>query len=395
MLPQLPTAIANVVVPEQFAPSAWLRMEQCALSVWADREGVLPESVKAIVGRVLHTAREEVLRKNLVGPAQTTAVRAAIDAAKAAEESRIETSADPLRVPLVEAYGARRWLQRTIWLEAWARGLPVGQHASSEPSAAGRAAAVGDSFAIGVERTWTSVALRLRGRPDEARLSEDGDVEVTDYKTGFVVGRDGQIAPAIAIQLQLYLLMAETLTRRRARGFLQAGVVTAVPWNEDVRESTARRVSEIGKRFPTRATLAASDAASPGVHCSGCRLRPRCSTYLQFVPDWWRNTGESPRPLPADVWGRVSSIDDEPLGISIRLEDVAGRRTLVRGLDPTHDLKGVGVGNKLFFFDLEPTEDATIHGRRMHPRSFHERSPGPRWTPARRLRMYIEPAGWE
>lgn len=389
MVAALPALIASVRVPEWFAPSNWFRMEKCALSVWADRDGALPDSVNAIVGRVFHAAREEILRRNLVGPTQTASVRAAIDAAKTQEEGCVEGSADPLRVSLVEAYGARRWLQRTIWLEAWARGLPEWRCAPRQSSDSDHIVR-GDSFGLGVERTWSSQALRLRGRPDEARLTEDGEIEVTDYKTGFVIGRDGQVSPAVETQLHLYLLMSEILTGRRARGVLHAGVTTAVDWNDEVRERTARRVSEFGDRFGANETVAAAAAATPGVHCAGCRLRPRCDAYLGQAPSWWPNTGDHPRPLPLDVWGRVSAVNEERIGLSIRLEDVAGRRVLVRGLDPAHGLEGVPSGNELFFFDLESTEDRTLHGRRMHPRSLHERSPGPRWHPARRVRVYAE-----
>jgi hypothetical protein len=214
---------------------------------------------------------------------------------------------------------------------------------------------------------------------------------VTDYKTGFVIDRDGQIAPWVETQLHLYLLMAERLTGRRARGVLHAGAPVAVPWTDETRERTSDRVTEFCRRFPAGARITVTDAATPGVHCSGCRLRPRCEAYLGQAPNWWPNTGDHPRPLPRDVWGRVLSIDNEQLGLSVRVEDAAGRRVLVRGLDPSRGSEQTVVGDALFMFDLESTEDATLHGRRMHPRSFHERSPGPRWPAARRTRLYRGP----
>jgi len=395
MVSKLPSPIERVTVPASFAPSNWFRMEKCALSVWAEWQGVLPESVKAIVGRVLHAVREEVIRKNLGGPAHTDAVRVAVDAARSAQENYLAASADPIGVSLVEAYGARRWLQRTLELEAWARGLPKRSIAMKGPPIAtkgplrGGESTSGDCFGLGAEPLWNSTALRLRGRPDEVRLTECGEVEVTDYKTGFVIGRDGQIAPSIATQIQMYLLMAEELTGRQAHGIVQEANSTGVPWNDSLRESTRRRAFEMGQRFPPHAKLAATEAAAPGVHCSGCRLRPQCSTYLRTVPGWWRNDGEHPRPLPNDVWGRVSAVDEEQLGIRIHLEDETGRKVIVRGLSTDRCLDHVPVGATLFLFDLQSTEDALLHGRYIHPRALHERSPGPRWPSARRTRIYI------
>lgn len=386
MLPNLPDPILDVVVPEWFSPSKWSGMEQCALSVWADQHKVLPDPVNTIIGRVLHSAREEVLTRNLLGNENTAAVRAVVERARDLAERRLETSEEPLGVPLLEAYGPHRWLQRTLWLESWARGLNELRRMPRRPEEL--RTSTSDWFSGGVERPWSSAALRLRGRPDEARLSGDGHVEVTDYKTGFVVGRNGEISPRVETQIQLYLLMAETLSGRPARGLLQAGAPTAVAWNEEIRERTRLRVSRFAARFPPGFKIAANAAANPGAHCSGCQLRPRCESYLLRVPKWWPNTGEYPRPLPADVWGRLSSLTEDPAGLTVRLEDVTGRRVLVRGLPAAARHDYLAAADQLFFFDLEATEDATLHGRRMHPRSFHQRSPGPKWPPARRTRVY-------
>jgi hypothetical protein len=385
VLPPLPDPIADIVVPEWFSPSKWHRMEQCALSAWADEQKVLPDSVNAIVGRVLHAARERVLKGRLVGPKHTLQVRSAIETARRLEEASIEASDVPLGVPLIDAFGQRRWLQRTAWLESWALGLSGRHPSTSVAHSSGGTPA--NSFALGVEQWWSSAVLRLRGRPDEARLTEGGHIEVTDYKTGFVVGRSGQISGIVETQIHLYLLMAETLGGRPAQGVLHAGVTTAVPWDDDRRKHIQRRVSEFCARFPAGATIPATAAATPGAHCSGCSLRPRCESYLRQAPSWWPNTGDHPRPLPSDVWGRVSAVSEDELGLTVRIDDAAGRRVLVRGLQHT-SRPDVANLRALFLFNLEPTEDAVLHGRRMHPRSFHQRSPGPRWLPARRARLF-------
>lgn len=389
MVPELPPPITNVVVPGAFAPSTWLRMEACPLSVWADEHATLAPAVKAVVGRVLHSAREEVLNRNLVGPQNTAAVREVVESARIAEENRIAASPDPLGVSLDQAYGSRRWLQRVLWLEAWARGISERRAGRRSSPASHSKALTTDCFALGTEPTWRATSLRLVGRPDEAWLSDRGDVVVSDYKTGFVVGRDGQIAPHVEVQIRLYLLMAEELTGGRVVGLVEGAGSTPVRWNSDVREMMRRRVAEFGERFPAGATVAATDVATPGAQCQRCRLRPRCATYLRAATAWWPNTGGHPRPLPADAWGRVSLINVDPLGVGARLVDDAGHTILVRGLDPGRRVADLPIGSRLLLFDLEATEDAVVHGRRIHPRTFHERAPGPRWRQALRTRAFV------
>lgn len=377
---ELPSPIEDVAVPEDFSPSTWARMEACALSVWADTEGVLPVSVRALVGRVLHVAREVVLERGLVGIENADGVRAVIAEAKASEESRLATSGESPSVSLDLAYGRRRWLQRVAWLEDWARrsaAVTPSRTRVRHRSPNGNDSA--DRFALGVEPSWVLRSLRLAGRPDEAVLDGAGIVTVVDFKTGFV---SPTRAHHIETQLQLYLLMAEILSGRAARGVVEGSVDFKVPWTPAIREATLARVEMMISKFPGGSGVRAADVASPGPHCGHCRLRPRCASYLSQASSWWPNSGEHPRPMPLDAWGRLVDVDIEPIGFRVRLEDDLGRLILVRGLDPRTKIDRHPIGTKIFIFDLQSTEDSRAHGRRIHPRAFHQRSPGARWATA-------------
>ena len=46
------------------------------------------------------------------------------------------------------------------------------------------------------------------------------------------------------------------------------------------------------------------------------------------------------------------------------------------------------MGDYIWFFDLESSEDLEQHGAKSQPHNFHQNPPGPRWTLARSLRVF-------
>lgn len=61
----------------------------CPMSVWAQNDGVLPDTVQAIVGRVLHAVRDTILQQQLLGPANTDKVRLVLRETMVNEEQRL------------------------------------------------------------------------------------------------------------------------------------------------------------------------------------------------------------------------------------------------------------------------------------------------------------------
>jgi RecB family exonuclease len=398
MPPRLPVAASPCEVPRFFAPSTWDRLERCPFSVWARGDSErLPNTPEAIIGTLLHAARKEILERGLVGEQRSDEVKSLLTSMVAAEEERLARS-EQYRdiVPLAQVVGPRRWLEMTLELRLWARtasadfarrpqrptrDVPVASPSPARPDDQ-------DAFAYGMERAWTSVRCRLKGRPDEARLAADGVVEIIDYKSGDRLDSEGKLLPAVQTQLRLYMLMAEVLTNRPARGYVQGREVTEVAWGPRERSQIEERVTALVSRFAGATVVSGEAAAKAGRHCIGCRMRPTCTVYLRDVPQWWDNSGKHERPLPYDAWGVIAECKRDALGWSVMLDDVAGRRVLLRGISDRHGLEDLAAGELVFAFGLEPTEDTNVHGRRLHPRSFHERSPGPRWPDASQVRVY-------
>jgi hypothetical protein len=288
-------------------------MERCALGVWGAYEPPpLPESIRSIVGRLFHRAREVILERGVLGatsPKQVDDIVAAmmcrVESELAAEQSGAEI------LPLRTTFGVRPWMNLVAGLKIWAKsrdGVPRPTRRATRLAAVGDGK--GDAFGVGTEPTWSSQVLRLRGRPDEAGF-DDATLVVTEYKTGRVATRGGRLLPSIAAQMHLYLLMGEVLSGRVARGRVSGHVTVDVPWNGESRLVTRDRVQQMSNRFDSGATIAASAAARPGPHCIACRLRPRCASYLADVPAWWRNDSQHPRPLPLDVWGTATDVRRE------------------------------------------------------------------------------------
>ena len=392
MIETLPPRLETVVVPKFFSPSQWERMEACALSVWSAADGSLPASLAAVVGTIFHDVRERVGETLPSVGDRASLVREYLRERVAAEEESLTRAGEGNLLPLETTYGRRKWLDLVLDLESWARRLGNEVIVCGRPKGSSKAQTTNakDSFAFGSNPWWASTTLRLRGRPDQAR--RDGDiVDITDYKSGGAVAIDGNITATTETQLHLYMLMAEELGAKKVRGRIHArrGVFD-VEWGTEQRTRMRERVFTMLERFPPDAEISAEDAARVGPHCIGCPLRPRCAKYLREVPTLWENGKGHPRPLPYDAWGTVVALANTVGSLTIKLRDPNERQISIEGLDSSLGPQLSATG-PTYFFGLEPTEDVVMHGVLLHPRTFHERPPGPRWRRANRLRIYVAP----
>ncbi len=231
--------------------------------------------------------------------------------------------------------------------------------------------------------------LRSCGRPDWSECADGKHIEVVDFKTGRVVDSNGDLIDTHVVQVQLYALMLEAaFPGAEVTPFIEQAERLEVPWGAEQRRQLGERVSKVTESLLSQQRVEAGTLARPGVHCCSCRLRAMCPAYLDGAPAWWKDEADPPRPLPLDVWGTVSRVQRTKSTMNVRLTDVAGRRVRVDGIICIEDSVAPGMGDPIWCFDLEASEDLSQHGGLIQPRNFHECPPGPRWRLARRLRIF-------
>jgi hypothetical protein len=394
--PTLPEAVGWATVPRYFAPSQWSRMEACPLSAWARAQPALPEPIEAVVGRIFHRARELVMGDVVPGDSPGARANEALDAALVEVARDTSKSIEAQRSSIQRELGRCKWIDLVGSLRRW---TVTARDAVATPLRGARAPVIRDqrpddlkevrnAISFGLERTWVCNELRLRGRPDESRKDVDLTVEVREYKSSASALVDGPAHDAAEVQVRLYLLMAERLTGRVARGFLVGRSLREVMWDQDARGELGARVDAACSAFPIGERLPSEALARPGDHCARCDLRPRCRSYLAMVPAWWRDTGAPPRPLPLDVWGRIEGLECNADGVCAWLRDASGRLVVIRGLSPAWRLDRVAPTTTVHFFGLESSEDLVVHGRRVHPSAFHESTRTAGRKAASRLRIF-------
>jgi hypothetical protein len=79
-------------------------------------------------------------------------------------------------------------------------------------------------------------------------------------------------------------------------------------------------------------------------------------------------------------------VADEEEAAEVELRDAAGRRTRVTGIHT----EGVRPGDRVWFFDLQPTQRLSHHGLFVHPQNFHARRPDRVWRDAVRYSEFSE-----
>jgi len=227
----------------------------------------------------------------------------------------------------------------------------------------------------GLEVVLKSKALRIQGRADLIRRGEDGALEIVDFKTGDVTGRDGEVRRAYALQIQAYALMVrEREPETPIRLFLDNGSETAVPADPQSLAVARDSILNIAARLPARASVSADSLAEPGPECAGCSIRPSCPSYLAEAPSWWHDIPATIGFAPPDTWGEVKTIETaEGETSTLGIVDAAGRSVRIRDIDSAHGFHDSSVGTRAHLFSLVPdVVRRGFSGERPHPRLFHE-----------------------
>lgn len=379
-----PQPLAEATIPTLFSASQLGAMERCALSVLhglheAER---LTSSPEAVLGTVIHLAMTRYVHRG-------GDVRAIFDELLAAKSDALGRDPRTVRLlPLNEAIGWLEWRNRLAALVQWAQHSRG--HADSSYADAGDSGA--SSYGIaGVERDLEVPELRLRGRVDLIEWV-DGELHITDWKTGAITDHEGNVRPEYVRQLGMYALMAERRVPGTGLRLWLAGTSSRleVPWSAAARAEAEATLRDLSARFPAGVRRPAADLAEPGEHCRWCAIRQRCARYLNESPATWREV--SARAL--DIWGVVTEAARAADGTTtVLLRDAAGRTAQVVGLG-TVEHPTLAPGRRVWMFDLESSECGASYGHRAHPCNFHEHPSGPSGRWARRLRVfYDDPTG--
>lgn len=327
----------------------------------------LPSGPWAAKGTLAHRVIESWSRSGAMGDPSTVF-------AEEVGRLRTELENDPGRAHFAElpdVFGRAEWNSFRAWVLGRCadtarvlqpRGLPSREKAKT------------GSPSTGVEVSLSSDNLRLRGRADRIRRIAPGVYEIRDYKTGAVVDDDDEVRSDTALQLEAYgLMLAETEPFAEIVLVVDVGREYAIAFDQVARERARMKIGAMTARFPAAGEQAMDDFAVPGRDCLGCRIRHVCKTYLAKAPEWWSRYPEGSDRIPNDTWGIITSVKQGTTGLDFVIDDAAGRRVHIEGLEARHRLEAAAPGDFFWSFELEASGPARdFKGRRYQPRVFHE-----------------------
>ena len=371
MIPQLPQAVGAVHIPLFLSPSRFGDLLSCKLSVLSPADAVeqLPVSPLALLGTVLHHVVREVSDGNW---GDSSTANMAFDTILEAALMALE----PQPVPLQKSVGLQRWFTRVARARSWAladapaasTGVPrmLQVLAGSEGPAQLRVDVGHEAWIV-----WPDG--RLRGRADRVDAREGGGFRVVENKSGKIRDRTGGLLESIGIQVGLYALAIEAVTRASVETVVRGDEAVIVPWDASARKSIREMLDRILAELPADTWMNAAVLASPGPHCKRCRLRPACGNYLAGAASLWVDQATMGR-MPLDVWGEVQRVDETGEVGRVELRDDTGRVVVVSGLSVAREVHNLKRGDRIFFFDLETDQDRQ-HTERIQPSNFRELPP--------------------
>lgn len=216
-----------------------------------------------------------------------------------------------------------------------------------------------------IEEPLQSSRWRLEGRADLIRVETDR-VEIVDFKSGRIFGKEGEILDTIILQMHAYMLMA---AERWPGHEIRLGVLGQVNVDVPITAESIRRIEklliELEANFPSGMELNSGLTAKTGPACKYCRLRPICTSYLKASPvEWDRTMPRRERISTNDVWGRFLERDDHFSAILIEIPD--GRKAKVFGLLP-EEIDELIPGSVVGIFGCETQGQPAGSGALNHP----------------------------
>lgn len=369
---RLPSPVETIEIPTHFAVSLLGERQRCfakaaaGSNVRAGKWVPLPSGPWAAKGTLAHRVLEAFVKAGgTVDPGSVFADELA--------RLRSELEHDTARAhfaALPDVFGRAEWNSFRAWVLG--RCADAARGLQPRPATPRGSAPVG-SPSTGVEVWLSSDALRLRGRADRIRRIGPDAYEIRDYKTGAVVDDDDDVRADTELQLQAYgLMFSEAEPAAEIVLVVDVGRDHAIAFDPTARERARSEIGAMAAKFPAAGRQALEAVAAPGSDCLGCRIRHVCKAYLAQAPAWWAKYPEGVDRIPNDAWGVVKSVKNGMTGLDVVIDDAAGRRVHVEGIDVRHG-HAVSVGNAFGAFELEASGPARdFKGRRYQPRVFHE-----------------------
>jgi RecB family exonuclease len=228
--------------------------------------------------------------------------------------------------------------------------------------------------------------LRLAGRMDLVEISHPRRVVISDYKTGRVLNREGEVREHISLQLRLYALAVERLdpTAEVQLCVIEGTSNRQLQWDAETRAMTEAVLQSVLKVLPAGESYPAEELARPGPWCSSCSFRHVCPRYLASAPEVW-SSGCEDGAYPLDTWGILRARQQSNTGVVLDLIDAAKRNVRIQRVDLRHgSLDDYVVGYPFHFFGLASIQQSLHQGKHFHPRNFFElpsdRTPFRAWS---------------
>jgi putative RecB family exonuclease len=252
----------GVGLPRGLSPSAFSAFKSCPLAFRFSYLDRLPQppSAPASKGTLVHRALELLM---LRAPADRTLVAARADL----DRARVELADDP------EFSGLELTAEEWERFHAEADTL-LGRYFELEDPT--RVRPIGLELRLEVEVG----SIRLRGVIDRLELDDDGDLVVTDYKTGSVPGERHELQRLAGVHM--YALMIERLLGRRPVRvqllyLTKPEAIIAIPSEQSV-AGAARKAEALWKAI---AVACSRDdfRPHPGPLCSWCGYQAYCPAF--------------------------------------------------------------------------------------------------------------------
>jgi hypothetical protein len=342
-----------------------LRLIAASRSFHADR---LPGGPEASVGLLVHRVLERWARGHSADPLELFDLEYTQLRKELGDDSARRHFAD-----LAATKGLQAWTRLRSWVGERCRHL---EQRLPKKNGAVVGAGAPRGVPVGPERHLASDRLRLGGQADRIRSLGASAYEVRDFKSGNVVGDDGEVKPAIQLQLRAYgLMILDVDPRASVRLVVDDGDEHDVGFDATAQLQAREEIQNIVARVPLAGVADAAGLATAGPSCHGCSIRHVCSAYREAAPGWWRSFPPTIERLPDDIWGTVVEVLPKPgaTTVDVVLIDAAGRHVRVDGVDVRHDALAVPARSRVWLFGLQASaRPRGYDGKRFHPRVFHE-----------------------